>query len=439
MAIEKTGPRSILLGLVVFLAACSSNKPVSIQLMDTPEIYHLEGVLPLNRQTLIEREGIPNMLYVTDREPSEDMASWPYYLPERGHWIRFGEAGIDLKRGDFSWDEIMDMALLKSRSGKYPISLNEVKEHGALQYGYDLRHSNDELPPLPEKISAFTQRINERLRTSKEKSIYLYTHGYKVHFDNPVLVASELWAFLQYQGVFMAYSWPSTPRALAYSSDLETTRHTARHFRALLEFLSHHTDAEKIHVIGYSAGTRVVIDALWQLALMNRDKTDQQLADEFKIGQVLLMASDYDRDVFVSALADRLLDIPERLVVYRSETDRALGMASWLLSRRRLGEIKPGEGLSPEDMKILSPNDNLDIINVSQAERASHGKGHNYFRSSPWVSSDVLVTLRFGLGPAERGLIREEGDANWLFPEDYMQRLGQGLRKVIDDQNKNGQ
>ena len=93
-------------------------------------------------------------------------------------------------------------------------------------------------------------------------------HGYKVVFENPLLVAAELWHFLGYDGVFIAYAWPSTPKKLAYFSDLETTSLSAYNLRIFLEYLARETDAENIHIIGYSAGTRLVINALNQLALI---------------------------------------------------------------------------------------------------------------------------------------------------------------------------
>jgi hypothetical protein len=78
----------------------------------------------------------------------------------------------------------------------------------------------------------------------------------------------------------------------------------------------------------------------------------------------------------------------------------------------------------------LKPNQNLVLIDVSKAEQAGSGKGHDYFRNSPWVSSDVLMTLRYDLPPEKRGLTREEGMATWEFPEDYIDRLRQSLETI---------
>ncbi|MBW1865685.1 MAG: alpha/beta hydrolase [Deltaproteobacteria bacterium] len=65
----------------------------------------------------------------------------------------------------------------------------------------------------------FAHLVNEKLKGSQKKDVYIYVHGYKVVFENPILVATELWHYLGYEGVFIAFAWPSTPKALAYVMD----------------------------------------------------------------------------------------------------------------------------------------------------------------------------------------------------------------------------
>lgn len=426
----RTAHFALLLGLLL-LSACSSNKPISIDLMAAPEIYQDERIDPFADTGPIDITDPIYIFYATDRKPAEEIQQSPYYLPERAHVVRLGRAQVKLGGGEYTWEETLNITLLKNRSKKYPLSLRSVEEVGVLDSSIgavDQVYFEAEASPEPGR--AYAEAINKRLASSEVKDIYIYTHGYKVHFDNPVLVSAELYHFLGYKGVFIAYSWPATPSIWAYSSDLETTRYTATDFRAFLQYLAENTDAEKIHIIGYSAGTRVVIDAIWQLALLHQGESKAALNEKFRIGQVLLMASDYDRDSFINTVNDRILDIPDQVTIYLSETDKALGMSSWLLNRRRLGEVDPKEGgLSQKQIKILAPNQELSLVNVSKAERASTGKGHNYFRQSPWVSSDALMTLRFGLSPEDRGLVQEGDDAIWLFPENYIERLKASLFK----------
>jgi len=416
--------------IVLLLPACSSNQPVQIELMAAPEIYQEEKFTPFDNQGPIRIDEPFDILYATDRVKSGDLTQWPYYLPERGHVLRLGRASVKLGDGNYTWEEVRNITLLKNRSSDYPLSINSVSEMGVLEESIGDVSKLFMAVEESDVGQTYAKVINRRLARSRVKDIYIYTHGYKVYFDNPVLVSAELWHFLGYEGVFIAYSWPSTPSAFAYSSDLETTRYTARDFRVFLEYLAANTDAERIHIIGYSAGTRVVIDALWQLAMQHQGDSDEQLLGRYRIGEVMLLASDYDRDIFLNVINDRFLDVAERVTVYRSETDKALGISSWLLNRRRLGEIDANEGLSQQQIEMLKPNQELYLINVSSAEQASTGKGHNYFRQSPWVSSDILMALRFRLKPEDRGLYREKDSAIWQFPADYIERLKASLELI---------
>ncbi len=65
----------------------------------------------------------------------------------------------------------------------------------------------------------------------------------------------------------------------------------------------------------------------------------------------------------------------------------------------------------------------ISLINVTEAEGATVGNGHGYFRQSPWASSDILTTLAYDLRPADRGLVRAADSPIWTFPPDYIERL----------------
>ena len=80
--------------------------------------------------------------------------------------------------------------------------------------------------------------------------------------------------------------------------------------------------------------------------------------------------------------------------------------SSGKLSRTRARQMYLEGAFGPEVTEFLRGAERLSIINVIDAEGSTAGNGHGYFRSSPWVSSDVLATLAFGLGPGERGLVR---------------------------------
>ena len=422
--------KTITLGLTILLSvsACTSNKPEKLNLMAAPEIYHEERFAPFDDSKMDAIERPVQLFYATDRSVAEDPDQWPYYSSDRGHVLRLGLAQVSMNGGQYEWEQIKEISLQRNRPSKYLLELNSVNDFGVL----DLSAKNVGKRQLQEDVTAtarinYTEAINRRLAKSPSKDIYIYTHGYKVNFDYPLLVSGELWHFLGYEGVFIAYSWPATPSAFAYTSDIETARYSSRNFRLFLEYLADHTDAQRIHIIGYSAGNRTILDALWQMALSKPGEDSASLRQRYRIGEVMILASDYDQDLYMSALREGILNVPESMTVYRSETDKALSFSSWLLNTNRLGEINPVDALTRKELAVLPENQDLRIINVSRASQAGSGNGHDYFRNSPWVSSDVFMALRFDLSPGERGLYQDEGSAVWQFPEDYIERLRQSL------------
>jgi uncharacterized membrane protein YqhA len=109
----------------------------------------------------------------------------------------------------------------------------------------------------------------------------------------------------------------------------------------------------------------------------------------------------------------------------------ALGISTWIfLGRNRLGQVWRDLKVDSPAVEFLRNNDDLIVIDVSEAEQSASDKGHAYFRKSPWVSSDILTSLRYGLAPADRGLVLSEDLPIWTFPADYIDKLRSVLIKV---------
>jgi len=427
-----TRARTVVLLVPLLISACSSTGPYQIDLMPTPDIYSEAKVDPFRddaAQSPIPYEGI---LYATDRQPANKTDSDDFYANARGHVLRLGIGEIQLGQTPLTWEEAKRISLLKDRGQDYPLMVTEVRELGVLDSS---RSEAFDAPQIRSEKSAdrdFAALINAKLAVSKTKDVFVYIHGYRVVFPNPLLVSTELWHYLGYDGAFVAYAWPATPSAWAYAKDLETAAYSSRNLRLLLEYLAARTRARRIHVIAFSAGTRVAIEALGQLALLNAGQSKQAIARKLRIGNVILIGSDSDRDIFGGLLEDGLLNVMKRLTVYMSGTDAALGLSNFLFTRRRLGQVfRPGN-LDPEVQDYLNRTENLVGIDATDAENASAGNGHSYFRDSPWVSSDVLITLKYDLPPEERGLVRRAPAPLWTFPPDYVQRLRLLLGKRSD-------
>ena len=264
---------ALVLILIFNLAACAKKPVNEIFLMPAPDVYDAGAIDPFTDTDPIKQIPYEGILYATDREPSSGEGKEAHYLNKRGFILRLGIGKIELGDENITWEEARKISLLKNRAANYPLKVSEIKEIGILADSYSVFTRPPDIGlEASEPARIYADMINEKLAQSKRKDIYIYVHGYKVVFENPLLVASELWHFLGYDGVFIAYAWPSTPKNLAYFSDLETTSLSAYNFRIFLEYLARETKAENIHIIGYSAGTRLVINGLSQLALCTRVK-----------------------------------------------------------------------------------------------------------------------------------------------------------------------
>ena len=236
-----------------------------------------------------------------------------------------------------------------------------------------------------------------------------------------------------YQGAFIAYAWPSTPSTFAYIRDSDTSAGYARNLRLLVEAIAEETDVDQIHLIGYSNGTRLVTRALEQLSLIYQGRSAEEIYEKLRIHNVILVGSDLDRGVFTSYLSDGLLNVQKHMTIYMSDNDKALGVSQFLTRRNRLGQMFGGEGGEMSSWgrnALIKYADQISMINVTNAEGASTNNGHGYFRASPWVSSDILMTLYYGLKPKQRGLVDEEGLPMYTFPPDFINRLWDTIEKV---------
>ena len=425
----------ILAAASLMLGSCAGTPWDEVNMMPPPDVYR-DGMLnPLPEQHPMDLIPYQGLLYATDRRKAGPDDNEEYYTNDRGQLVRLGVARISLHDAELDWAEVREISLLKNRTDKYPLRVTGIQEYGILEdtipgfarredYGDDLLDGDEE----------FAAAVNAQLARSKRKHVYIYVHGYKVVFENPLLVASELWHFLGYDGVMIGFAWPSTPSKWAYIRDTDTSNGYARHFRKFLEFLAEKTDAEQIHIVAYSNGTRLAARAFEQLALINDGKPPEEIHARHRLGNLILVGSDLDRQVFATYVADGALNVPRHVSIYVSDKDKALGFASWLTRRERLGQVIDEDRFSPAAKRALAEKkDQISMIDVSDAEGADTGNGHEYFRNSPWAASDILMMLMYDLTPEQRGLRLKTSMPVYEFPPDYMNRLWAALAEVNPD------
>lgn len=376
------------------------------------------------KKDYLKKSPYQGMLYVTDRQPADSASHERFYQNARGSLMRAGVGEVKYADGHLDGNFLRILPIAGEKAERYPGTVTKIDEFGYLSkvmpYG-DLT-GEEERNGLEKVDAQFAALVDKKLATSSQNDIFIFVHGFRVVFENPILAASELWNFMGNDGVIIAYAWPATPKVFAYLHDIETARISGRNLRKLVSYLSDNTDARKIHIIAHSAGTRVAMTALNELALSSRGQNSQ-------LGQVALIASDYDPQQFASTLADGMLDIVDDVTIYLSQDDFALGLSKRVFSIKRLGQLDDLATISPRAKSWLRDHPKLHFVDVSQAKDAFRGNGHSYHRNSPWVSSDLLITMTKALKPKERGLVRRDDQIAWDFPNDYQARTDRASQR----------
>jgi esterase/lipase superfamily enzyme len=216
-------PRMACVLVTLALAGCAGSKPYQIPFMTPPAFLDSSKVAPFTDASPVATPSDPLILYATLREPATVEGEDRFYTADRAAELRLGEGRIVLGRDDISWDEARQLSLLKDNNDRYPLQVAEVREFGILDRTlHPILHKRGTLSPDPVPAVAFSAAVNARLARSRDKDIFIYVHGYRVNFENPLLVAAELWHFLGYDGVFIPFAWPSHRGRFAYFGDTES-------------------------------------------------------------------------------------------------------------------------------------------------------------------------------------------------------------------------
>ncbi len=160
----------------------------------------------------------------------------------------------------------------------------------------------------------------------------------------------------------------------------------------------------------------------------------------WRLGEVYYAAPDIDFPVFVDNLP-RYQDQVRRVTVAVNLSDRALSFAQWIHRVSRAGRPNLAE-IGPEETRWLveaSGREELDVLSIRAEDLPGlPADSHAFWYDHPWVSSDVLLKLRFHAAPPARGLNPNRNEAElafWTFPHDYAEHLPAVVRALATGKN----
>jgi esterase/lipase superfamily enzyme len=433
--------------LTLFVAVClcgggCSPKTSKLDLMPTPNLYVRGDFDPFADVPPGLRSNGVDVIYVTDRKPEEDLPDphdAPQYGYERSRSTAFGVSRVEFGK-DVSWDELAKASRSSKRDIKLPVRVVKTTEVGrmpptprvlikarspavATSQASAATATPAMMPAADDpNVAKAEQLLSEHLARTPVKDVYIYIHGYASTFDDASLTVAQLWHFFGRQGVPIAYTWPAGHGGLlkGYTYDRESSEFTVYHLKEMIRHIAENPDVHKIHIIAHSRGTDVAINALRELHLEIEGRDGKSTRDVLKLGTLVLAAPDVDFDVLVQrTITARLGQVPEQSVIYVSASDRAVGLSNWLFGgTMRLGVLQSNV-FSAQELTTMRDETNVAIVQAKVSEKGSFG--HDYFFTSPAVSSDLVLAARYHCrAGAEFGRpLKIENGGFWMIDDAY--------------------
>lgn len=222
----------------------------------------------------------------------------------------------------------------------------------------------------------YFQMIKERLKKGEGNKILLFVHGFNVGFSDAAKRTAQLAFDLDFKGVPMFFSWPSTESLFQYKDDKERIDKTIPLLKEYLRKVAANSPGAEINILAHSMGTYGFTTAL------------KNLVDEMKAGdaqvhfnQIILAAPDIDSKVFKEQIAPSIKNSANRITMYASSKDIALIISKYVNNGQRVGDTNP---------EILV-YDGIDSIDVSSVDTST--LGHSYYGDSSSIIMDIKSVI----------------------------------------------
>ncbi len=408
---------------VLLIAGCAESR----QLMPTPNLYVNETATLFEALPQEYASTLVELIYVTDRAPETDEAGNLRYGYKRSNSLAVGTTVVDLGQ-NATWENLVEASRTHTRFGEFELRLVSINEFARLPpTPMPYQVIDGKIVQDPEAVAArdasvarVQAEVKRRLALTPRKDVYIYVHGYHNTFEDATFALAELWHFFGREGLPIVYTWPAGhPGIFGYTYDRESSEFTVFHLKQVIKFLSEQPEVENIHLIAHSRGTDVAVSAFRELVIWARGAGISP-RERFKIKNFVFAAPDLDVEVISQRIAaERLVLEVDQGTLYSSPDDEAIGIAEMLFAspRGRLGTVAIGE-LNEEEIGRMKAN--AARVTVVNFEGESTGYGHDYFRTNPAVSSDLVLMIRYGFKPGETGRPLEHIGLNfWRVPEGY--------------------
>jgi len=399
--------------IAVFAAGCATVEP---HLAPTPAIFKDSRLafarsLPESLQTT----RLP-VFFATTRAATNGPE---HFGNDAAEGVTLGVARVRLGEPGWTWDQLV---------ASDQTNTIDKPRNGAVEAIEVIGRAGSDVS-MNEADRAFVAAIDAQLARVRNPELVVYVHGYRVTFDE---VAVQMGSFAHYlgQGATVTFQWPTGTMFWNYVTDCPRARRYIPDIERLLILLAR-TKAQHINVMAYSCGSPLLAEAFARLRAHHPELDREALQRRYRFGNVMFVASDVDLKTFARDHVQPALDLSRQVIVYFSRIDRALGFSSWIAGASRLGQPDLSD-LTEEEIRRFAAEPRFQAIDVSDV-RGAHEmggmKGHGYWYANELISTDVALSLRYPIAPADRCLVNQPGTRVWYIPPNYVDCLAERLLK----------
>jgi len=245
----------------------------------------------------------------------------------------------------------------------------------------------------------FYSNLRSRVSQSRDKSAFIFIHGYKTSFEDAAKRTAQIHHDLEFNGAPIFFSWPSQDLFQKYMEDEANIDWAQTHLEQFLKEFLTNTNSENVYIIAHSMGSRAISNVLFKV-------TNSIPGSRNKIRELILAAPDIDAMVFQRDIAPDLIRSCERVTLYASASDLALTVSKQFHGHQRLGDSNNG-------VITLLGLESIDATGVDTGLT-----GHSYFSTSRTIISDISYLINQKLGASKRyGLTQVNGSSipYWKF------------------------
>jgi hypothetical protein len=405
-----------LLGLIVTVLLSFHQPPM--RLMPVPLLFQKAGSRAFDANPELRRDNRIELFYATNRLPVGPRNDRIHAIAP-GRDLLLGVTSVRVGDEGTAWDQVYEWSMGEDGGRRPQLILERMRELADLPGDQGVPAPG---PGLDPSLRAWLGLVDDALARSRDRDIILYVHGANSTVERAAGQAAQLRHFTGQNSVVLLFAWPTAENFLVYSRDIETAFGAAPQLARLVALLSQHTRVRNIDVLSYSAGGTVASDGL---ALVGRAATAN--GRDPRLGEVYHAAPDADFRGFVDDLRD-YVTVADRVTVSANMADSALRLSAVVNRGSRAGRPDFAE-LSPGASRFLlaATEKGLEVVHVRPENIPGLSPtSHVFWYMDPWNSSDVILTLLFGMAPEARGLMAGVGEAGkpyWTFPADYPDRM----------------